>query len=496
VYKGNQISYDNLNEKLKKKISKADFEIVNDLTTGGIEKVLSAEQGKKLAIKFNEHVDDFISVSRFGFFKDSTTIQNALNYAESIGGAVVVAPSGNYNILDIIKIPSNVKLLAEGNVVFKRMAEISAILHNDSDGIIGGYDANKNITVKGITFDANNIEYTSNVTSLAFGHCTGIRVENCEFLNCTTWHDLELNGSKNVVVDNCRFLNYKGTSEMLQLDYAGSSGQFPWFAPFDDTSCMNIEITGCTFMGAGINDNVVPFNDKIKAIGNHSFKQSVTSKNVLISKCHFEGFLYAIYLQDVENLKVEKCVFRDNNTGVVWEQKLNNSKDWTITDCSFTHRDSILTYIGVGGESRFLLGITNEPTLFLEGVLISGNKVHANCTNIIGGTFNNVKIVNNTFEMARRNGIYIYGGDNIIIENNFLTNNARNGEADRADIVAGNNPTIKSKNVIVSNNIFDKIISVNTNENVIATNNIIKNFLQFAGGAQAKNNMIAGVWTP
>lgn len=56
MYKGNQISYDNLNEKLKKKISKADFEIVNDLTTGGIDKVLSAEQGKKLDNIVNEHV--------------------------------------------------------------------------------------------------------------------------------------------------------------------------------------------------------------------------------------------------------------------------------------------------------------------------------------------------------------------------------------------------------------------------------------------------------
>lgn len=56
MYKGNKISYDNLNEKLKGKISKADIEIVNDLTTGGIDKVLSAEQGKKLDIMVNEHV--------------------------------------------------------------------------------------------------------------------------------------------------------------------------------------------------------------------------------------------------------------------------------------------------------------------------------------------------------------------------------------------------------------------------------------------------------
>jgi len=59
VYKGNQISYDNLNEKLKKKITKADIEIVNDLTTGGIDKVLSAEQGKKLNDIVNEHSDKF-----------------------------------------------------------------------------------------------------------------------------------------------------------------------------------------------------------------------------------------------------------------------------------------------------------------------------------------------------------------------------------------------------------------------------------------------------
>lgn len=55
------------------------------------------------------------------------------------------------------------------------------MLLNKADGVTGGYEANKNIRVENIIFDANNTDFITNTTSLAFGHCTNIEVINCGF---------------------------------------------------------------------------------------------------------------------------------------------------------------------------------------------------------------------------------------------------------------------------------------------------------------------------
>ncbi|KMY28300.1 hypothetical protein ACZ11_24035 [Lysinibacillus xylanilyticus] len=48
MYSGNQASYHNLSENMKQKLEELKTSIVNDLTTGGSDKALSAESGKEL----------------------------------------------------------------------------------------------------------------------------------------------------------------------------------------------------------------------------------------------------------------------------------------------------------------------------------------------------------------------------------------------------------------------------------------------------------------
>ncbi|MFJ7185822.1 coiled-coil domain-containing protein [Lysinibacillus xylanilyticus] len=57
MYSGNQASYDNLSENMKQKLEELKTSIVNDLTTGGSDKALSAESGKELKSLVDEKAD-------------------------------------------------------------------------------------------------------------------------------------------------------------------------------------------------------------------------------------------------------------------------------------------------------------------------------------------------------------------------------------------------------------------------------------------------------
>ncbi|MFF2795398.1 hypothetical protein [Lysinibacillus xylanilyticus] len=57
MYSGNQASYHNLSENMKQKLEGLKTSIVNDLTTGGSDKALSAESGKELKSLVDEKAD-------------------------------------------------------------------------------------------------------------------------------------------------------------------------------------------------------------------------------------------------------------------------------------------------------------------------------------------------------------------------------------------------------------------------------------------------------
>lgn len=429
----------------------------------------------KLLSEVKRFRDEHVSVAYFGPNKNSATIQAALDYLKSVGGGELKIPGGTYDITEVVRIPSNVRVFAQGQVTFVRKADINAIVHNDAEGVAGGYTANSNIIVEGITFDANNTVYPGNTTQLAIGHATAILIKACVFKNNTTWHDLEINGSRFVHVLDCEFLNYQGTSESLQCDYMGGAGQFPWFGPFDDTPTIYTTIEKCKFYGPGLNSDLTTPNATIKAIGNHSFKVGTVTSYLKIINCTFDGWQNAISQQDVYTMWILDNLFIDCVYAVTWTEQQNNSYNWTISNNTFIHRN--LNAIETAIESRFILGTTNAPVKYLEGLIIEGNTVRANSTNHIGGTWRKVVIANNTFEFARRNGVYIYGGSDISITGNVFKNNNRRNEVDRADVVVGNNGGVLSEGVTITGNTMDKIILSTGSLKVKAADNIVKSQL-------------------
>lgn len=229
-------------------------------------------------------------------------VQSAVNSNASI----IVFPNGTYK-LSSIKIPSNKLLIGFGT---KIIANSNNVFINNSDGSVGQYDANSNITIVGFDFSADAI---GTCTEIGFSHCNNIVIENCSFHDNSAWHMIELNSCNNSRINNCHFYNNKtvsGSSEMLQLDSAVNQGVFPWFGPYDSTPCKNIIISNCSFDNSSQTKVPDSYNS---AIGNHT---SAIITNIEISNCTFTAFGRAIKFISLYNSSISNCNFNECCTAI------------------------------------------------------------------------------------------------------------------------------------------------------------------------------------
>lgn len=429
-------------------------------------------------------LDGIVNVKSFGAMGDGLTddtvaIQNALN-----SGRHVIIPSGIYLINAILRVPSNTKVIGLGESILKRNAEISAIMINDADGITGGYTSNRNIKIENIAFDANNSIFTTHTTSLFLGHCEKIEIQGCKFINCKTWHDLELNAVQNCIIRNCEFPDYQGTTEMIQLDFAGSSTSFPWFGPYDNTCCQNITIEECDF-----NDAL----GTLTCIGNHSFLENVIMRNICIRNNVFNNAFHGINLGDVISLDISDNLFKDTVFAITFVERKNNVRDWKLINNTYLFEKS-----SSNTDGRFFYGQTSALTKEFHEITIVGNNIHLAKGHGIGFTSTGKTIIaNNNIRGCGRNGIFLYGGTGTVISSNSMTHNNSNAESNRADIVIGNAPIVTANTFVTGNDISSLIIGTNVVKATI-TNNQITNSITNNSSAEGiiKNNIIGGVWSP
>ncbi|MHA7966600.1 right-handed parallel beta-helix repeat-containing protein [Paenibacillus sp. CAU 1782] len=430
-------------------------------------------EAKKNSFVFN--------VKNYGVNNNGAAIQAALNAAEEAGAGTVFLPPGVYDIdSDVLKVASGIKIVGPG-ATLKRMANIPAILINKSDGSTGGFTATQNVEISGITFDGNNVMYPSNVTLLALGHANNIQISNCIFENCSTWNLLVLNGCKDVSIQGSIFRNYTGSTTMVQLGYAGGVTEFPWFGPYDESSCYNITVKKCTFLGDS------PSNRH--AIGNYSFKPGISTLDIYIIECRFNRFFRTIVLGDTSCLFVKNNIFESCSAGVLFIERENDVKSWCITGNKF-----YASYTN-GIEERFFYGQNTSLNKKFSGIEIRQNEIDNCYTHGIAFTATgDVIIEDNIITNCGRNAIYLYGMNYANVKGNITRNNNRNFSG--ADILIGNNTSLATSNVIVEgNNIERYITSINTS-NVLVSNNIISVSITNNPNNSGihRNNVVSGLW--
>ena len=251
------------------------------------------------------------SVMAFGATGDggtdgTTAIQAALNAKK--GGGSVYFPAGIYRITQPVFFYSNQTLIFE-NATLLQGAAMDNLMMNYSTAEKGGYDATDHVIIRGATFDGGS--YTQNNTLLGICHSQHITIENCRFRNAYgTWHNLEINSSKNVLVNGCWFEGSRKTgvnAELIQIDSFNNTATWPWGnGKVDGTVSYLVEVKNCFFTGC----TVAP------AIGNHS---AAVIDCIRIHDNVFEGFTSSrgtVNFQSAKNVDVYGNTFTGCVSGI------------------------------------------------------------------------------------------------------------------------------------------------------------------------------------
>ncbi|PJN50134.1 hypothetical protein PAEVO_51780 [Paenibacillus sp. GM2FR] len=470
---------DNVNERISEIVAQSGDDITELVDARGGYSVLSARlnaSDTRLEGKANKRWFDVLDYGAVGdgVTFSAASIQLALDAAELNGGGVVFVPSGVYLINEILRIGSNTTLLSTANSIFKRSAEITAIILNKSDGTIGGYNANKNVVISGGVFDGSKDEYTTAASSIAFGHCTNILIENVKCINTQIYHSIEINAVKNGVVRNCVFDNYSaGGTEYIQIDLA-LEAPFPWFGPYDSTMCYNITIEGCLFQNG------------IDGIGSHSSQTNLTHNNISILRNTFKSMsgicIKPLNYRDVaiSNNQVEDC-FRGIE---IQPADGAGPGNYTITNNVMTNMRYSLD------QSRGILVNAGNTHGIISGNIVRGTGRHGIGTD----GCSNFTVSNNIIEGCGGNGLWVYNSDDCIVEGNRCYNNF--SKVGTGDICIGEAVTFVCDRILATNNYCGRM-AISYTDKLMMTNNFINTLSNSSNtNLQNKNNYINGVWTP
>ena len=283
--------------------------------------------------------------------------------------------------------------------------------------------------------------------AISIGHATDVVIQDLTISNVGGYHAIEINSSKNVKVENCRFTGFKDTggrgySEAIQIDYAGV-GLFGWFGAYDGTHCQDITISNCYFGASG----TAGTTSWPTGIGSHSYLSGSYHKDVKFINNTFEGMTeYAIRSFCVyDNLLIDGNTIRSSYGGIAvgLDGNKNHSSDQAVVS-----NTAMLNY---------------APQVSYN-TIVSNNIINNTGTSGSSGIWainaENISIVNNVIKGITRQSDYIADGIlgvkliNGNISNNVLQNIANDGIDLRKN----------SRNIMISNNTTMNVSLTTNNE--------------------------------
>lgn len=441
-----------------------------------------------------------VTPQQFGAFVgipgiDATfAFQAALDYLEFRGGGICKPIFGIYEITDILRVPSNVVIDGRDGMTVVRNANTNAMVLNKSDGLVGGYEASKNIRIVGGIWNANGTVFTASVTPIAFGHAQNVGVKGATILNgAGAWHGVELNAVKNGKVIGCTFRNGGGNQfggEAIQLDTALDGGPFPWFGPYDDTPCYKITI----------DDNIV--EDWSTGVGSHSVPVDPNRRH---SKIRISNNLFNVTHCGISVLRWTDVTIEDNRlVGINQDLMATDFNSWGIRvaadgagrTTAIRIRNNIVDGFQRGrnnaGNSRGIIVVGDPANLGrISRVWITGNYVVNSGRHGIGVDFSHgAHVVDNEVAIQEQVGIYIYGSTACIIQGNAVDGRTMGASYDIIISAAG---TAGAGNHIVQGNRVAKL-SCDAPQCLVDGNVILETIVASSVGGKIGPNLVAGVW--
>lgn len=360
--------------------------VVNDITE---------LQTKTANMPFYYNVLDYGAVGD-GITDDTTAFQNCFTAAASAKAGVFI-PKGTYVVHDI-QYSSDMHIIGYGATLHNTTVS-SFTLCPVKNGVVGGYEQVKNVTIEGLSFTAS-----VTCTGVASWHATNIRVVNCTFWNWLGWHCIEFNSTKNGFAYGNAILEYGGseTTEAIQIDGATNSTSVPGGTPYDGTACLCIDVHDNIF----VNMTAVTPSSPTFAFGSHA--RDVRNTDIVFRNNTIRGFSYAVRLSQsagygiydnyCDNMlsgfisyiampsSLSQCVIRGNHVYCASGSKFFNS-EWP-TD---TH---VIRDLRV--ENNDVVNVSIEfPPVEYQGNTFIGNFARACALTFADGIAGNTWVANN-----------------------------------------------------------------------------------------------------
>lgn len=242
-------------------------------------------------------VGDAVNVADFGAVgngvtDDTQAFRDAVSFIESRGGGTLQLASGKtYWLADSVETCEN--LTIEGNkariVKIRKTGHIRYVAFQSKQGQGLGYGAgaNRNLTIRNVTFQGNiseNPDVQMDICGFAGHHHDNVLIDNCTFLEAqSSGHCIDLAGCSNVRVVNSQFIGMNQLvskrSEAIQADRStyGSLSAPELVGNYDGISTRNLHISGCSFLPLSKNGTDWPCPNPV---GSHSRSEAFHPENI------------------------------------------------------------------------------------------------------------------------------------------------------------------------------------------------------------------------
>ncbi|SNH68902.1 multi-ligand-binding adhesin PfbA [Streptococcus pneumoniae] len=357
-----------------------------------------------------EFEDTALSVKDYGavgdgIHDDRQAIQDAIDAAaQGLGGGNVYFPEGTYLVKEIVFLKGhthlelNEKATILNGINIKNHPSIVFMtgLFTD-DGAQVEWGPTEDISYSGGTIDMNgalneegtkakNLPLINSSGAFAIGNSNNVTIKNVTFKDSYQGHAIQIAGSKNVLVDNSRFLGQALpktmkdgqiiSKESIQIEPLTRKG-FPYALNDDGKKSENVTIQNSYF---GKSDKS---GELVTAIGTHYQTLSTQNpSNIKILNNHFDNMMYAgvrfTGFTDVlikgnrfdKKVKGESVHYRESGAALVNAYSYKNTKDLldlnkqvVIAENIFNIADPKTKAIRVAKDSAEYLGKVSDITV-------------------------------------------------------------------------------------------------------------------------------------
>lgn len=441
-----------------------------------------------------------------GVNDDRQAIQDTIDAAaKGLGGGKVYFPEGTYLVKEIVFLRSHIHLEVHEKATILNGINIknhpsivfmTGLFTDDGDQV--EWEPTEDISYSGGTIDMNgalneertkakNLPLINSSGAFAIGNSKNVTISNVTFKDSYQGHAIQIAGSKNVLVDNSRFLGQALpktmkdgqiiSKESIQIEPLTRKG-FPYALNDNGQKSENVTIQNSYFGKSEKSGELVT------AIGTHY--QTATTENpsnIKILNNHFDNMMYAgvrfTGFTDIlikgnrfdKKTKEESGHYRENGAALVNAYSYKNVKDIldlnkhvTITGNVFNIADSNTKAIRVAKDSADYLGKVTDITVTKN--IIRNNSKNPEQPNIEMLRVSDNLVVSDNIISGGKDGIVIEeSAGSITVLNNQLSNLTGNHvsllKTDFNGTSSDTNNSVGDFNIITENESY-KIFSQNS----------------------------------